>query len=132
MYDRDSRQLRFSESSDTNSMRDSLASTEGMAGGRNSPRKDSYDNGLDAGGGGAQYRQERIYSTYSDGGGKERPSANIYEEDQVDKYAKKDLVEELAQQKLQEKEQEKSRRRRYQILIFAIAFALNFFNQLRQ
>jgi hypothetical protein len=57
MYDeRESRKLRFSGSSDSSSMRDSLISTEGRAGGRNSPRKDSYDNALDAGGGGAQYR----------------------------------------------------------------------------
>lgn len=78
-------------------MRDSLISTENMAGGRNSPRKESYNDRMDADGGGAQFRQERIFSTYSEGGGKERPGANLYEEDQVDKYAKKDLVEEFAQ-----------------------------------
>jgi len=81
MYDRDSREIRFTNSSEASSMRDSLISTEPMAGGRNSPRKDSYDNRIDADGGGAQFRQERIYSTYSDGGGKERTGTNIYEED---------------------------------------------------
>jgi hypothetical protein len=131
MYDRESREIRFTESSESNSLRDSLASTENMAAGRNSPRKDSYDTRNDADGGGAQFRQERIYSTYSDGGGKESPNANIYEEDKVDKYAKNDLVEELAQQKLKELAQETSRRRRYQAFIFGIAFALNLFNQLR-
>ncbi len=113
MYDRESKEIRFTESSESNSLRDSLYSGEHLAVTRNSPRKDSYDNQLDANGGGAQFRQERIYSTYSDGGGQDRPATNIYEDEKVDKYAKKDLVEELAQQKLQEKEQETSRRRRY-------------------
>ena len=56
---RESRELRFTESSEADSMRDSLnslVSTENMAAGRNSPRKDSYDHRLDADGGGAQFR----------------------------------------------------------------------------
>jgi hypothetical protein len=44
----------------------------------------------------------------------------------------KDLVEELAQQKLLEKVEERRRRVRFQVFIFSIAYFLNFFNNLRQ
>ena len=53
MYDRDSRDIRFTNSSEASSMRDSLLDSEPMANGRVSPRKDSYDDRIDADGGGA-------------------------------------------------------------------------------
>lgn len=46
-------------------------------------------------------------------------------------YKSKDLVEELAQQKLLEKSEERGRRIRYQVFIFSIAYLLNFTNNLR-
>lgn len=49
-----------------------------------------------------------------------------------DNNQNKDLVEQLAAQKKIEKDQERNRRVSYQIFIFSIAFALNFFNNLRQ
>ena len=54
MYDRESREITFTQSSEASSMRDSLMSVGPIA--DNRERLESYDNRLDADGGGAQYR----------------------------------------------------------------------------
>ena len=81
-------------------MRDSLMSVGPIA--DNRERLESYDNRLDADGGGAQYRNQRLYSSSSDGDGKERTGTNVYDEIKVENQ--KDRVEEEAQQKRLEKE----------------------------
>lgn len=132
MYDED---LKYGHDSSSDSSMPNSLRNRGQVSGSNlydEPRKDSLDSREDVSH--PVIRDDHMYSSYTNETKMRKLDARIYtQSSKVDiKVQSKDLVEELAEQKKLEKVQERNRRVRYQVSIFAIAYALNFFNNLRQ